>query len=340
MHGDIHQLGYVKVALIMAQLMTAGTFVILLDDMLQKGHGLGTGITAFVGTNVCGAILIKTFGFSSIMTSNGAEYEGVVNNLFYSIFAAKDKLWSIQHAITRSDAPNLIGLLGTAAIMLIVIFVQCYRVQIYISAKKARGHKQPYPIRLLYVNNIPILMHTALISNYYFFCYLFQSFVGNNFATTILGRWSQVDPQTGLSHMESGIGYFLSPPRTLWELFTDPIHTVFYVSFVLFTFGFICKIWIQVNGTSARDVAKQLIENDMTMEGMRDGPAMIKHLDRYITIAAQFGGVAIGAMTIAADLVGALGSGTGTVLGVTIVYQYFEMLAKERQQMGGEGWGI
>ena len=68
----------------------------------------------------------------------------------------------------------------------------------------------------------------------------------------------------------------------------------------------------------------------MTIEGMRDGSTMIKHLARYITVATSFGGVVIGILSVAAHFTGALGSGTGIVLGVTIVYQYFEMLAKER----------
>ena len=38
----------------------------------------------------------------------------------------------------------------------------------------------------------------------------------------------------------------------------------------------------------------------------------------------------IGALTIVADLFGAIGSGTGILLAVTIVYQYFETWEKER----------
>jgi protein transport protein SEC61 subunit alpha len=42
----------------------------------------------------------------------------------------------------------------------------------------------------------------------------------------------------------------------------------------------------------------------------------------------------IGALTIVADLMGAIGSGTGILLAVTIIYQYYEMYEKEKQQMG------
>lgn len=37
----------------------------------------------------------------------------------------------------------------------------------------------------------------------------------------------------------------------------------------------------------------------------------------------------------ACKLVGAIGSGTGILLAVTIIYQYFEIFVKEQQEMGG-----
>ncbi|CAN6816980.1 unnamed protein product [Brassica oleracea] len=54
-----------------------------------------------------------------------------------------------------------------------------------------------------------------------------------------------------------------------------------------------------------------------------------KELNRYIPTAAAFGGVCIGALTDLADFMGAMGSGTGILLDVTIIYQYFETFEKE-----------
>jgi len=59
---------------------------------------------------------------------------------------------------------------------------------------------------------------------------------------------------------------------------------------------------------------------------------MIKYLNRYIPTAAAFGGMAIGLLSVIADFMGAIGSGTGIMLAVTIIYQYFEMLAKEKEK--------
>lgn len=77
----------------------------------------------------------------------------------------------------------------------------------------------------------------------------------------------------------------------------------------------------------------------MTIPGFRDANIYTK-LQRYIPIAATFGGMCIGALTIFADFLGAIGSGiakritlgTGILLSVTIIYGYFETLKKEKEQ--------
>jgi len=59
-----------------------------------------------------------------------------------------------------------------------------------------------------------------------------------------------------------------------------------------------------------------------------------KMLQRYIPTAAAFGGMCIGMLSIIADFMGAIGSGTGILLAVTIIYQYYEMFAKEQAKYG------
>ena len=69
----------------------------------------------------------------------------------------------------------------------------------------------------------------------------------------------------------------------------------------------------------------------MFLQGHRDTvQALKKELNRYIPTAAAFGGMCIGALTIVADFMGAIGSGTGILLAVTIIYQYLETYEKER----------
>ena len=66
----------------------------------------------------------------------------------------------------------------------------------------------------------------------------------------------------------------------------------------------------------------------MKINGYRDA-SMITVLNRYIPTAAAFGGMCIGALTVVADFMGAIGSGTGILLAVTIIFQYYEMFVKE-----------
>jgi len=75
----------------------------------------------------------------------------------------------------------------------------------------------------------------------------------------------------------------------------------------------------------------------MVMPGHRESNLQ-KELNRYIPTAAAFGGMCIGALTVVADFMGAIGSGTGILLAVTIIYQYFEMFDKERADRARAVW--
>jgi protein transport protein SEC61 subunit alpha len=86
-------------------------------------------------------------------------------------------------------------------------------------------------------------------------------------------------------------------------------------------------MWVEVAGSAPRDVCRQLIDQDMTIDGGLREDAMKRYLYRYINTAASFGGFCIGALCIMSDQMGALGTGTGIVLAVLIIYQYFEIIA-------------
>jgi protein transport protein SEC61 subunit alpha len=193
-----------------------------------------------------------------------------------------------------------------------------------------KGYKQPYPIKLFYTSNIPIILQTAFVSNLYFFSQILYKKFKGNFIVSLLGKWQEYDMH-GHSAPVGGLAYYISPPRDLYEVIKDPFHTIFYMAFVLSACAIFSKIWIDVSGSSARDVAKQLMEQDMIIEGMRE-ESMVRHLNRYIPTAAAFGGMCIGALSVFADFMGAIGSGTGILLAVTIIYQYFEMIAKEKER--------
>ena len=58
---------------------------------------------------------------------------------------------------------------------------------------------------------------------------------------------------------------------------------------------------------------------------------MISFFNRYIPVAATCGGMCIGLITIASNLMGVIGSGTGILLSVGIIYGYFEKIAQDKR---------
>lgn len=60
-----------------------------------------------------------------------------------------------------------------------------------------------------------------------------------------------------------------------------------YIIFMLGTCAFFSKTWIDVSGSSAKDVAKQLKEQQMVMRGHRD-KSMIHELNRWDWIKQLF----------------------------------------------------
>jgi protein transport protein SEC61 subunit alpha len=228
----------------------------------------------------------------------------------------------------------LTNLLATVLIFVIVIYFQGWRVDLPVKYQKYRGQQGNYPIKLFYTSNMPIILQTALVSNLYFVSQLLYNRAPTNVLVRLLGQWQDVEGSMGQKIPVGGIAYYISPPTSFAEIIYDPFHAVFYLTFILTACALFSKTWIEVSGSSARDVAKQLRDNQMVMKGHRDS-SLIHVLNRYIPTAAAFGGMCIGALSVIADFMGAIGSGTGILLSVTIIFQLYENFMKE--QKDGQG---
>merc|ERR1719364_496105 len=239
---------------------------------------------------------------------------------------------ALKEAFYRQSAPNLTNLLATVLVFVVVIYFQGFRVDLPVKNQKVRGQMGSYPIKLFYTSNIPIILQTALVSNLYFFSQLLYRRFKSNMLVNLLGQWQEME-YGGQSIPVGGLAYYMSPPNSFADIWEDPFHALFYIAFVLISCALFSKVWIEVSGSSARDVAKQLRDQQMMFKGHRDS-SLAKELNRYIPTAAAFGGMCIGMLTIVADFLGAIGSGTGILLAVTIIYQYFEMFYKAQDEGG------
>jgi len=330
MYGDIKDVGVGNAILIIMQLFIAGVIVLILDELLQKGYGLGSGISLFIATNICETICWKALSPTTINTGQKTEFEGAVIALFHLLISRSDKMTALKEAFYRATAPNITSLLATILVFFVVIYFQGFRIDVTVKNQRVRGQTGNYPIKLFYTSNIPIILQTALVSNVYFFSQLLYKRFKGNMIVNLVGQW-QESGITGQSIPVGGLVYYLSPPNSFGEVWGDPIHALFYVTFMLSTCALFSKAWIDVSGTSARDVARTLKDQGMMIPGYRETD-IPKVLNRYIPTAAAFGGICIATLTIVADFLGAIGSGTGILLAVTIIYEYFEKIVKEEGQ--------
>ena len=61
----------------------------------------------------------------------------------------------------------------------------------------------------------------------------------------------------------AGLAYLISPPHHFTDIFTSPVHALFYIVFVVGTCGLFSKTWIEVSGSAPKDVVKQLKDQKM-----------------------------------------------------------------------------
>jgi protein transport protein SEC61 subunit alpha len=124
LYGRPADLGWGIVILLVLQLVTAGMIVILLDEMLQKGYGIGSGISLFIATNICENIVWKAFSPTTVNTGRGPEFEGAIICLFHLLFTWNDKTRALKEAFYRQNLPNMMNLIATLAIFIAVVYLQ------------------------------------------------------------------------------------------------------------------------------------------------------------------------------------------------------------------------
>ena len=336
-YGSREEVGLVGGICIFLQLMVAAVVVILLDELLQNGYGIGSGISLVIATNICEQIMWRLFSFQSFRYGRGNEYEGAIIAFFHLLITRKDKLRAIKEAMFRSHLPNLSNVFSTVLIFFAVILFEHIKIEISLMNTVNRQDVPPYNIKLFYTSNTPIIVQSTIISQLCSFSRIICQHWPEAFITKILGVWRS--PEQGLGDEYavpiSGLAYYLQAPTSIKHTLNDPIHTIIYLAIILSTAGIIAYYYINVGGQSAADVAKSLISQRLTIKGHRPDKVLLeKKFNQYIPYCAALGGIITGLLSFVADFVGAFGSGTGIILAVSIIYQFAEELGKEFAKTG------
>ena len=126
--------------------------------------------------------------------------------------------------------------------------------------------------------------------------------------------------------------YILDPAVRVFGLIPlELIHLVVYAILLMGTCVIFGKFWVETTGMDASAVAEQLQSVGFSVPGFRRDKRVIERvLERYIPMITILGSLAVGALAAGADVTGALGTGTGILLSVGILYRLYEQLASSQ----------
>jgi protein transport protein SEC61 subunit alpha len=311
------------------QLFAASVIVLLLDELIQKGWGIGSGISLFILAGVAQTLMWSIFSPFPVSPATGEPpvIFGFLPALISAIFAG-----NVSSVFLRATSfPSLFTFIITIAVILFIVYIEGIRVEVPITSVKYKGFQGVYPIKLMYVSNIPVILVSALTANISFFSQIFY----NNFASAGRNPWfnyiATYTTQNNQVVPVGGLVYYISPPNGIQQTLADPVRAVVYVGFLVVLAVLFARIWVEIGGLSSRAVAKNLMDADVQVPGFRRaGLSMEQMLNRYIPPITIIGGILIGLIAAISNILGVFATGIGLLLMVDIILQYYQLLVKEQ----------
>lgn len=314
------------VAIVIAQLIGASLIVMLLDELVQKGWGLGSGLSLFIMAGVSQGIWWAVF--SPIPAPDG----GSVGVIPFIIESAMDG--NLQDALFRTgQLPSIFSLIITVLVIASLVYVQGIHIDIPIVSTKYRGFKAVYPIKLLYTSVIPVILASALTANAIFMGQMLWANYNPQNSNPIFNWIAQYNPEDPQSPT-GGMLYYMTPPRSLEATAQDPLRAIVYIVFLTSIVTVFGKLWVELGGLSPKSAAKNLLDADVQVPGFRRAEGSVETLlNRYIPQVTIIGGVTIGLLASTSDVLNVFGTGIGVLLMVDIMVNYHNLLVREHVEI-------
>jgi protein transport protein SEC61 subunit alpha len=310
------------IPIVVGQLIGASIIVMFLDELIQKGWGLGSGISLFIMAGVAQTILWSVF--SPLPAQDGPV--GVVPFIIDSAATGH-----VEDSIFRAgQLPSLVVLGITAGILLLLVYIQGIHIDIPIVSTKYRGFTAVYPIKLLYTSNIPVILASALIANGIFMGQMLWANYNPQNTNPVFNWLAQFDPSAPQSPT-GGLLYYLTAPRGLDAAAQDPVRAIVYILFLTAIVTVFGRLWVELGGLSAKSAAKNLLDADVQVPGFRRAEGSVEVLlSKYIPAVTILGGIIIGLIASTSDVLNVFGSGIGILLMVDILVNYYNLLVREQ----------
>ena len=320
--------------IVILQLVLGGLLIFFMDDVCHK-WGFGSGVSLFIAAGVGWRLFTGLFG---LMSQNGLTWPftssapvGEVFVLLYSLISATP---DVQAALGA-----LVAILATAGVFLVVVWAQSLKVEVPLSFDRLRGYGIKWPLAFFYASVIPVILVSALVANMQLFGGLLQEKVGH---PTILGNFNQGQAECQLNpdlpNKGCGLAYWISSspileiavkaPESLetMMIFQGITHILFYIIFS----AIFSVFWVKTSGMDAQSQANNILSSGLQIPGFRKDERILEAvLKRYVMPLTIMGGAAIGLLAAASDLLGTIIGGTSFLLGIMIMFQFYQNIAQQ-----------
>lgn len=315
--------------LLVFQLCLGGLLIMYMDEVVSK-WGFGSGISLFIAAGVSQALVTKLI---SPLTQQGAFWVGTDQ-------APVGALLAIFHFLPiggfQDVMVNIFAIIATVLVFAVAIYSQAMKVEIPLSFGRIRGHGIRWPLAFVYTSNIPVILVSALIANLNLWGHLLQNWATSSGSAALIWVSKHIFGQFVGNTPESGLVKWLTHSNIIGDLIrgsftsSEAIHSLGYLLVMIAGSIIFSMFWVKTSGMDANSQAKQIMSSGLQVPGFRrDERVMESLLTRYITPLTVMGGATIGFLAGMADLLGALGSGTGILLTVMIIYRLYEDISQQ-----------
>ena len=309
--------------LLITQLVIGGIILMFLDEVSSK-WGIGSGISLFIAAGVSRRIFNNAIN-PLPDPSNPSLPTGRLP-LALSLFL---------QGIPEAALWPIFTVVATVLVFAMAVYVQAIDVEIPLSFARIRGYSIKWPLKFVYTSNIPVILVAAFIGTLTMFG---QSLY--NAGVPILGTFEEVTTSSGgvMLQPKSGLVYYLNPP-TFRDIIVNGLSTDYILSILIYM-GFMIGgsilfsiLWANVGGQDADSVAEQISSTGLFIPGFRQNKDILARiLKRYINPLTVMGGATVGFLAGIATLSGALANGTGILLTVMIIYQFYEQILRDHSK--------
>jgi len=295
------------------QLVLGGLVIVFMDELCHK-WGFGSGVSLFIAAGVGWRLITATIGFI------GPQGE----------FQASGKLIALIVSLMNADSQGamlaIAAILTTLILFLIVVWAQSLKIEIPLSYDRIRGYSMKWPLQFFYASVIPVILTSALTANLQLFGGLLQNWLGK---PTFLGNIAD-------GRAVSGFLFWIDSSNMVERIIQGSwasnllLQTLGHMAFYMFFATLFSVFWVKTSGMDASSQAHNILKSGLQIPGFRKDERILESiLSRYVMPLTIMGGLAIGLLAALADVLGALVGGTSLLLGIMIIFQFYQNIAQQ-----------